>query len=204
MAIFLCYYYTQSGGYQQVTDSTLHATQCVNLENPSLCRIEKNIPNPPAMYSPTSRHEQSHQTNEPKSHAKIHICSPSTIVLRHRGSSSRATLHNDPRSRTARPTSVPARTAPTPLPTGAGEPSLRTSTGSCSRSAGDAGHRHRDAIAVHGNCRGGHGAGCQAAVPAHLATAAVVVGAALEVTCWTLRGCHCDGGGCRCCSGDGG
>ena len=165
---------------------------------------DRNTSNPPLMHRPTSRHEQSHQTNETKSHATPHIRSSCTIVLRHRGSPSRATLHHDPRSRTARPTSIPARTAPAPLPTGAGEPSLRTSTGSCSRSIGDARHRHRDAVAVHGNCRRGHGAGRQTAVSAHLAAAAVVVGAALEVARRTLRGCHCDGGGCSCCSRDGG
>ena len=202
--IFLYCYYTQFGGYQRVKDSTLYATQRINLKESFAMQDDRNTPNPPIMYRPTSRQEQSHQTNEPKSQTKFHVCSSGTIVLSHRGSPSRATLHHDPRSRTARPTSVPTRTAPTPLPTGAGEPPLRTSTGSCSRSVGDAGHRHRDAIAVHGNCRGGHGAGRQAAVSAHLAAAAVVVGAALEVTRRTLRGCHCDGGGCRCCTGDGG
>ena len=169
-----------------------------------LMQYDGNTQNPSIMYRPNSRHEQSRQTDEPKSHAKFHICSSCAIVLRHRGSPSRATLHHDPRSRTARPTSIPARTAPTPFPTGTGEPSLRTSTGSCSHCIRDAGHRHRDAVAVHGSRRRGHGAGCQAAVSAHLAAAAVVVGAALEVARRTLRGGHCDSGGCRRCSWDGG
>ena len=41
--IFLYYYYTQFGGYQHLKDSTLYATQRINLDNPSLCKMIETL-----------------------------------------------------------------------------------------------------------------------------------------------------------------
>lgn len=168
----------------------------------------------PVPCNPCSRHEQRHQTDPPNNSHPIPppISSSSSlrpVVLRDRGGPRRATLHHDPRSRTARPARVPAGTAPAAaaaLATRAGEPSLRTSTARCCRRCAAAvGHGDRDAVAVDRERRGGDGAGRQAAVPADLAAAAVVVGAALVVARWALRGRDGDGGGGgRCGGGDGG
>lgn len=165
--------------------------------------------NPLFTYCLCSGHEQCHQTNNaPNSHpAPFIYYSSRTVILRDLGGPRRATLHDDAGSRTARPASIAARTAPASslIPARAREPSLRASSGCrccCVRSAG---HGHRDAVTVHRNRRGGDGAGRQAAVATDLAAAAVVVGAALVVACRALRRCDCDGGGGgRCGGGDGG